>query len=243
MTFLQHTKAVFCLAFRQFGLARDMALGAIIAALSIMLQAKWGLISTQDWQSHKWRWIASVILPFVGVLLVDSLLRIARAPWLLHREQESRHDETRKELERSKTECAAYRSTLERRGPKLWLEWGGSTNLSQRTLGITNLDGGPATNIQLEEMTDGKLFSKKSALIPLLTVGNTNWLTLEVRAVGEMDFGPFSIESLIVKAEKPIIARVYHEDGNGTRYETVFEITPDRNAWTAISKQIDRRLC
>jgi hypothetical protein len=126
----------------------------------------------------------------------------------------------------------------------VWLRYGGSQNIDEMTLGIENVHGGTARNVQLDEMTDGKLMSDKSENVPLLTVGQRQWLRLNVRtADDEFNWGPFKIDALLVKAERPIRATVQHEDANGSKYKTVFEITPDTNAWSVHIQQIERRRC
>ena len=143
-----------------------------------------------------------------------------------------------KRAEGLKSETERLRQRPE--GPEIWLMWGGSQVLNDRTLGIANINGGTARNVQLDEMTDGQLVSDKSESIPLLTVGQTHWLKLNVRAVGEPAFGPFSEEALLIKAERPVTATVHHENANGAKYKTVFKIVPDRDAWNVHITQIER---
>ena len=52
-------------AFREYGLGRDMGIGAAIALISLGLQVWWELIPLKDWQEHKWQCVISVgLTPF-----------------------------------------------------------------------------------------------------------------------------------------------------------------------------------
>jgi hypothetical protein len=97
-TFWRHCRLVLGRAFDDFGLGRDMALGAALAVATTGLQVFWKLISEQDWNLNKWRWIASVVLPFVVVIALHIAYRLLTAPWRVHQQQESENWNTTQSL-------------------------------------------------------------------------------------------------------------------------------------------------
>ncbi len=182
------------------------------------------------WITPKWGWAVWAI----GILVISFGFAFGYS-FRLVKSQES---------ETLRLSSEVDRLSKQHEGPEIWLIYGGSNNVDERQVGIKNIHGGTAKNIQLLEMTDGKLISDKSEIIPLLTVEQWRWVTLNVKVADpEFDFGHFSINSLLIKAERPIKATVHHEDANGAKYKTVFEITPDRRAWTVNIRQIERVRC
>jgi hypothetical protein len=102
-TFFQHSSMLLRRAFREFGIGRDMGLGAFIAALGLGLQVWWELIPVKDWQEHKWHWVISVVAPFVLVLGGHALWRLITAPWRVHQDQEGEM-ETLREFQKAVNE-------------------------------------------------------------------------------------------------------------------------------------------
>src|SRR5580698_6481524 len=90
-TFWKHAGMVMRRAFLGFGWARDMALGACFGVASIFLQVRWELISLQDWSTHKWQWVGSVVIPVLAVLVIHIMWRLVTAPWRVHQDQEEEY--------------------------------------------------------------------------------------------------------------------------------------------------------
>ena len=99
MTFFGHARLSLHRAFKDFDLARDMAYGAILAAITLTLQVWWRLIPLKDWQEHWWQWIASFVLPFLIVLSVHVAWRLISAPWRVHQDQEKEFADQKTVLE------------------------------------------------------------------------------------------------------------------------------------------------
>ena len=76
-------------AFTPFAWTRDLWVAAVIAAISLFVQARKGLIP--DWKEHWQLWILSYAIPYVGLTILHSLYRFAEAPWRVHQELESKH--------------------------------------------------------------------------------------------------------------------------------------------------------
>jgi hypothetical protein len=78
-------------ALTSFAWTRDMLIGTALAIGTIVLQARLGLISSQDWHEH-WRlWIASFAIPYGLVVVPHLLWRLAEAPWRVHQDLEQKH--------------------------------------------------------------------------------------------------------------------------------------------------------
>jgi hypothetical protein len=84
--------------FKDFKVGRDMLIGAIISAATVLLQYWFGLISVSDWQGHKWRWILSVVLPFGAYLCLHILTKAVRAPYEVHRDREQLYEQELSQL-------------------------------------------------------------------------------------------------------------------------------------------------
>ncbi len=89
--FWQHSKMAIKYAFAEFGAGRDMALGTIIALITLGIQVRERLIPIADWQEHKKWWILSFVLPYIVVLGVHAIWRMLQAPWRLYRKEEIGH--------------------------------------------------------------------------------------------------------------------------------------------------------
>jgi hypothetical protein len=87
-----------CRAFRDFVIGRDMAWGAYAAIGTVSLQVLWKLISEEDWRLHKWRWVASVTLPFLFIVIGHTAWRLLTAPWRLHQDHEKEYQEKETKL-------------------------------------------------------------------------------------------------------------------------------------------------
>jgi hypothetical protein len=83
-------------AFKDFKLGRDLAIGASLSLATLFLQYYFNLITLQDWQVHKRQWILSVLVPPLALLFLDSVRRLAKAPYEVYRQREDSYEnETR----------------------------------------------------------------------------------------------------------------------------------------------------
>jgi hypothetical protein len=81
-------RVVFDRALKQMHLWRDVAIGAVVPAVTLAFQVHWQLIPLHDWREHPWRWIASVVLPFIVAAAIDAIFQLLRAPWRVYQDQE-----------------------------------------------------------------------------------------------------------------------------------------------------------
>jgi hypothetical protein len=94
-----------------------MLLGTAIAVVTLLLQVWGNLIPTSDWMAHRRQWVASLVLPYLFVLAVDTLYRFATAPWRVHQDMERHFDVLRLELENSQKELSALSAAMADRSP------------------------------------------------------------------------------------------------------------------------------
>ena len=165
------------------------------------------------------------------VFLVGFLIVVIEGGYKRSEFTQSQIDELRREVQRL---------TSQPTGPEMWLALDGMI-IGERVLRITNVAGGTARDVQLEEMTDGKLASEKSEVIPFLEVGRWAIVKPRVTIADEDGWGDFSLDSFLTKAEKPVLATVHHLDANGALYTTVFRITPAPESLSVEIRQIERR--
>lgn len=189
-----------------------MILGAFIAAITVGLQAWFGLIKAADWHQHKWLWILTVIVPFVVVLAIDAAYRIITAPWRVYQDQEREFANAEAEQDRRfsevKRELAEARSEIER---LIWLpgrpqvhirEWSQipadhaaaiyspqMPGMKQHGFVLQN-DGGPALEVHVEDFSiQSKLTAKSDTVSRLGAEGGFTLVWMEGT------FGGIGIES------------------------------------------------
>ena len=119
-TFRQHGVLLMRTAFRQFGWARDMAIGGAISVAGLTLQVWWKLIPATDWSQHKWQWIGTVTIPVAVVLGGHIAWRAITAPWRVYQSQEREHElEAQKATDEAAVLAGEISRLKDRLAPKL----------------------------------------------------------------------------------------------------------------------------
>jgi hypothetical protein len=221
----------------------QLLVGFTIAGLIVWWQVRLGVIKGPEVPAN----IRSFLLPYLLVFVAFALYHLCRTAYLLDREAGQEIGGLRREISTLKLARDDSQAEIERlkrspEGPEMWLSFEGM-QIGERVLRITNVAGGTARDIQLQEMTDGELTSDKGEVIPFLAVGLWSIVKPRVRMADEgwRDITSFTLDSFFMKAKKPIIATIKHLDANGASYTTVFQITPVPNTLQVEIKQVDRR--
>lgn len=142
--FWSYTRLVRAHAFHEFAWGRDTLIAGVLALVTTGLQAHWRLIPLVDWNEHKWQWIGSVALPFLVVLGIHIIWRLAIAPWRVHQDQEQKHsDETfllHRQSETCKRELQNERDKTQQPDIALGWDWSDEVKAHNQLMGRTEKD-------------------------------------------------------------------------------------------------------
>jgi len=158
-SFWKYLRLVCAHVFTQFHFWRDMLIGCGAAIITFLVQLRWGLIPLQDWQGHRFKWIASYAIPFLLFLAGDVAWRLFSAPWRLHQNYEqvyqNKYSEMRDVQEILRSDSAdcrrqLYQALANPSGPDIVFEFAARDQLR-----IRNLKGGAAHNLLIHSFTNG----------------------------------------------------------------------------------------
>jgi len=162
-----HIHLLLLRAFKDFKVVRDMAIGAIIAVITLALQVWWELIPLVDWQKHRSQWIASFVIPFFVILGGHVLWRLFSAPWRVHQDQESAFRAAIQEKEYKIQKQAIENEEVNKRlqevlekaeGPKILLTWDApkefaGLGIKRERLIIENASDIDAYHVKIEDVS------------------------------------------------------------------------------------------
>jgi|SRR5580692_671996 hypothetical protein len=144
INFGAYLRSVRSKVFDGFGLIRDMILGALLAAATVVFQAYLKLISVDDWSRNKWQWLLSVVVPFAVVILFHISYRIVTAPWHVHQDLSARNSEL---------EQAVNTELAKRARPELTVSFIGSP--PGVMLRLQNSSPTPAVGVHVDDIRNG----------------------------------------------------------------------------------------
>jgi len=84
---LKYARLVLDGAFGEFAWGRDLTIGLLMNFATLGLSYYLGLISTGEWNEHKWLFILVILLPYVVILFFHILWRIIKSASNLHSNQ------------------------------------------------------------------------------------------------------------------------------------------------------------
>jgi hypothetical protein len=127
-------------------------------------------------------------------------------------------------------------------GPEILLEYT-DRPIIRGQLSLHNVAGGTARNIYLGEMKTRSLSCAPSSNVPFLNIGENKHLDLRIVCTDPGVSGGFTTDQFLMEAaDEPILAAIYHEDANGKKFSTEFEIRFDSKTFKPIISQQRRQL-
>jgi hypothetical protein len=108
ISFWEHALLVLDKTFKNFPVLRDAVTGATLSVATVVIQAVWGLVG--DWQTHKWRWVLSILIPFGAYLLVDVIYRSALASWRVYVDLENRNKTLRQDFSKIENDLELWKA-------------------------------------------------------------------------------------------------------------------------------------
>ena len=97
--------------------------------------------------------------------------------------------------------------------------------MGERQLSVRPINGGAARNVQVGQMTDGKFTSEPSVIVPCVVEKSWAIVTPTVHYAEPGWDLKISLDNFLTRLERPVVAMVYHEDANGKRFETAFQVS------------------
>jgi len=146
-----------------------MLVGLGLGISSLLLQARWTLITVQDWRAHWGRWVLSIAIPYIAIVVPHLVWRFVEARWRVYQELEARYrsetDSLTASLAASEQNSALLREHLSKRNwpenrPRItfdrWGQQAGPNGVLRQEAGfyLTN-HGETALEITLESFTLG----------------------------------------------------------------------------------------